>query len=146
MIYIPADCLSDASCQRLENALNLMMLVFSFGTDVQVHAGGIAQRFEKMEEHFCRHVSDTFPFEGGIPYQPGASPEVECYLAQTVVHRKAEAVTLNTPLVAKCPVQTFPECQGRIFDGVVLVHLQVALDTNFQVDRRRVWQSVPACG
>ena len=40
----------------LEDTFYLMMLVRTLGTDIQIHAGSVAQALEEMEEHLRRHI------------------------------------------------------------------------------------------
>ena len=110
-----------------------MVLVLPFGLDVEVHAGGVAQALKEVEKHLGRHFAHLLALELSIPNEPGAAAEVECHLAQAVVHRQAVAVALNAALIAKSLQQTFAESQCRVLDGVVLVDLEVALGVNGEV-------------
>ena len=83
-----------------------MVLVLTFRFDIQIHLGGIAQGFEEMQEHFCRHLTNLFTIEFCIPYQPGASTEVQANLAKAVIHRQGIAITLDATLVAQCLIDT----------------------------------------
>ena len=56
-----------------------MVLILSFCLDVEVHLGRVTQTFKEMEEHLCRHLTDTLPLERGIPYKPGTTAEIECH-------------------------------------------------------------------
>ena len=67
----------DAAGEGLEDTFYLMMLVHTLGTDIQIHAGSVAQALEEMEEHLGRHVANLFTGKGGVPYQPGPSAEIE---------------------------------------------------------------------
>ena len=133
MIDVATDCHFQRTGKGLEDALYLVVLVLPFGTDVEVHAGGVAQALEEVEKHLGRHFTDLLALELSIPHQPGTAAEVEGHLAQTVVHRQAVAVALNAALVAKSLQQTFAESQCRVLDGVVLVDLEVALGVNGEV-------------
>ena len=73
--------------QCFEDGLYFMMLVGSFGFDIEIHLSGIAQAFKEMVEHFGGHVAYFFAVEGGVPHEPWPTAEVEGELAQTVVHR-----------------------------------------------------------
>ena len=79
-----------------------MVLILTFRFDIQVHLGGIAQGFEKMQEHLCRHLTNLFTIEFYIPYQPGASTEVQANLAKAIIHRQGIAITLDATLVSQC--------------------------------------------
>ena len=120
--------------QRLEDTLNLMVLVVAVRLYIEVHHGSIAQALEEMEEHLRRHVAHPFAMEVGMPLQPRATAEVECHRTQTIVHRQGVAVALNATLAAQCLQQTGAQCEGRVFYRVVLVYLEVALGMDGQVD------------
>ena len=87
--------------QRLEDALDLMMLIGALGLDVEIHLRSIAQALEEMKEHLRGHLSDLLTLELRIPYQPGPSAEVESYLAQAVIHGQTIAIALDAALVTK---------------------------------------------
>ena len=46
----------DGSGQRFEDALDLVVLVLSFGLDVQVHLRCVAQTLEEVQEHLGGHL------------------------------------------------------------------------------------------
>lgn len=77
MMNVTAYSHFNASGESLENAFYFVVFIDSFSFDMEVHTGRVAQRFEKMEEHLGRHVANFFAGEGGIPYQPGPSAEIE---------------------------------------------------------------------
>ena len=133
MVDIPSGSHPDASGQSLEDAFNLVVFVGAARLDIQVHGCGVAERLEEMKEHFGRHVSDAFPFEFSIPDKPCTSSEIECHLAETVVHGQAEAVSFDAPFVAQCLSEAASQADGRIFDGVVFVHFQISFRVNGQI-------------
>ena len=100
VINIPLHRHLQRTCQRLEDALYLMMFVLSFGFYIKIHPGSIAQGLEEMQEHFRRHISYLLALELGIPYQSRASAKVEAHLAETIVHRKGIAIAFNAPLAS----------------------------------------------
>ena len=91
----------DATGECLEDSLNLVVLVVTLSFDVKVHLSSIANALEEMEEHLSRHLANLLPVKLSIPYQPRATSEIECYLTETVIHRKGIAVTLYATLIAK---------------------------------------------
>lgn len=90
----------NAAGESFKDTFYLVVFVTSFGFDMEVHTGRIAQRFEEMEEHLGRHVANLFAGEGGIPYQPGPSAEIKLNHALAVVHGQAVAVTFNASLAS----------------------------------------------
>ena len=90
----------DCSGKSLEDGFYLMVLVCALGVDVQVHQCTVAKAFKEVVKHLGGHFSNLLTLELHIPYQPWTSAEVECHTAQTIVHRKAEAIALYAALVA----------------------------------------------
>ena len=86
-----------------------------------------------MQEHFGRHLPYLLAFEFRIPYQPRTTSEIQSYLTQTIIHWQAIAVSFDTSLVTQRFTQTIAQSNGSIFDGVMLVHFQVAFHLNSQV-------------
>ena len=105
------DVTSDSHFQRtgkgLEDTLNLMMLVLSFGTNVQVHLSSIAETLEEVEEHLSRHVADEATVEFCIPDKPWTAAEIEADRAETVIHWQAVAIAFDATLVAESLQQAF---------------------------------------
>ena len=113
-----------------------MVLVLALSLNVEIHAGGIAEAFEKVEKHFRRHVADAFAPEFRFPDEPRSSAEIERHGAVAVVHRQHKAVAFNAAFVAQRLMERFSESECRVLDGVVLVDVEVAFHMNFQVDAR----------
>ena len=67
----------DAAGESLEDTFYFVVLIGSLGFDMEVHTVRISQRLEDMEEHLGRHVANLFSVNGGVPYQPGPSAEIE---------------------------------------------------------------------
>ena len=101
MVDVAADCHFQTSGKCLEDALNLVVLVLTLCLDVEVHACGIAEALEEMEEHLGWHLSNLLTVELGIPNEPWSSTKVKGYGAKAVVHWQRIAIALNASLVAK---------------------------------------------
>ena len=109
--------------EGFEDAFYLVVLVFAFGTDVEVHAGGIAQRLEKVQEHFGGHFAYLLAAERGVPYQPGASAEIERHLAQAIVHGQAVSVAFDAPLASQRLIDALAQGDSGIFYRMMLVYV-----------------------
>ena len=133
MIDVTAHSHFQCSCQCLEDALYLVVLILSFGFDVQIHLSGIAEALEEMQEHLRRHLANLLTVELCVPNQPGATTEVQAYGTETVVHRQGIAIALNASLVAQCSEQTLAQRQSSILNGVMLVNVQVAFHADGQI-------------
>ena len=123
----------DALGESLENALNLMVLVCSRRLDGEVHLRRVAKTLEEVHEHLRRHVTYALASKLRVPLQPCASAKVESHLAQAVVHGQTVAVAFDAAFVAKRLEKTFAKHNRRVFDGVVLVNVQVALGVDRKV-------------
>ena len=101
MVDVTANCHLEGSGESLEDTFNLVMLVIAFGFNVKVNASRVGERLEEVEEHLGGNIAYLFAMELGIPHKPGTATEVECHLAEAVVHREAEAITADASLVAE---------------------------------------------
>ena len=159
MVDVATDSHADGTSERFEDAFNLVVFVLSFGLDVQVHASCVREALEEMQEHLGRHLSYPLTMELGIPDEPRATTEVESNGAEAVVHgegvggggdkafrrnrcRKGiggaaactKTITLDTTFVAKSLQERFAKGEGGVFDGVVLVDMEVATNADVEVD------------
>ena len=83
----------------LEDAFYLVMLIFAFSLDIEVHLCCITQTLEEMLEHLGWHFAHLLSVELGIPNQPWTATEIQCYLTETVVHRQTVAVSFYSALI-----------------------------------------------
>ena len=133
MVDVAPDGHLEGTCEGLEDALDLVVLVLAFGLDVEVDAGGIGERLEEVMEHLGRDIAYLFAMELGIPDEPGTTAKVEGDLAEAIVHREAEAVSADAALVAECLEDAFAESDASVLDGVVLIDVEVAFDVYGEV-------------
>ena len=103
-----------------------MMLVHTLGTDIQIHAGSVAQALEEMEEHLRRHISHFLTVELSVPNQPRTATEIQRHTTQAIVHRKAIAITLDPSLITQRFQHRLAKGNRRILYRMMLVDLQVA--------------------
>lgn len=119
--------------KRFEDAFYLVMLVLTLSLDVEVHLCRITQTLEEMLEHLCRHFAHLFSVELGIPNQPWTATEIQCHLTETIIHRQTLAVSFDATLVAQSLQQAFAQGNTRIFNGVMFIHIEVALGVDGEV-------------
>ena len=134
MFDIAPDSHLQCSCKRLEYAFYLVMFVGSLGLDIQIHLCSIRKAFEEVHEHFGRHFANLLAFEFSIPYKPWAAAEVQGNLTKTVVHGKCISVSFYSALVTQCLEKACPKCKCSILDCVMLVHMQVSIACDSEVD------------
>ena len=89
-----------------------------------------------MQKHFRGHVADFLPIENGIPHQPGSAAKIESHRTKTIVHGQAEAVTFYASLVAQSPGDGLTESDAGIFDGMMLIDVEVAFAAYHQIHAR----------
>lgn len=121
-------------CEGFEDGLDLMVLVGAVGLDVDVEEGGVGEALEEMEEELGGEVADALAGEVGLPDKGGAPAKVEGDHGAAFVHGEDKAVAFDAALVAECEAKGFAECEGGVFEGVVLIDVEVAVDVDVEVD------------
>ena len=101
MIDITADGHFQGTCEGFENALNFVMLVLAFSTNVEIHLGSITETLEEMEKHLGRHLTNALTMELGIPDEPGTTAEVETNAAQAIIHRQSITIAFDAAFVTE---------------------------------------------
>ena len=102
------------------------MLVRTLGTDIQIHAGSVAQALEEMEEHLRRHIPYFLTVELSVPNQPRTATEIQRHATQAIVHRKAIPITLDPSLITQRFQHRLAKGDRRILYRMMLVDFQVA--------------------
>ena len=133
MFYVSLYGHLHSSGKGFEDTLYLVMLVSALGLDVEVHTSAVRQALEEMQEHFGWHLANFLSLELCIPYEPGATAEIETYLTQTVVHGKAISIALYATFVANCLSKAFAQGQSGILDRMMLVDVKVAIAGDVEV-------------
>ena len=136
MVDVAPDGHLEGTCESLEDAFDLVVLILALGLDVEVDASGIGERLEEVMEHLSGDIAYLFAMELGIPNEPGTAAEVEGDLAEAIVHGETEAVAANAALVAEGLEDAFAESDAGILDGVVLIDVEIALDVYGEVHAR----------
>ena len=80
-----------------------------------------------MLDHVRRQVTDMICRKVPLEIEIVAAAEVERHGDKRFIHRKAEAVPSDAPLVAKRSAQRHAKRDGAVLDGVVRVNMQVAV-------------------
>lgn len=99
----------ESTRKRLEDTFYLVVFVSALSFYIEIHASGIGETLEEMQEHLRRHLSHLFSFEFGIPHKPRSATEVQRHLTETVVHWQTVTVTLYTAFVAQSLEETLAE-------------------------------------
>ena len=80
-----------------------------------------------MLDHVRRQVADMIGREIAPKIEIIAPAQIQCDGDERLVHRQAEAVTPDAPLVAKGLLQRNPQRDGAVLDGVVRVGMKIAV-------------------
>ena len=127
MVNISFHCHAYAACKSLEYAFYLVVFVGTFCLDVKVYPRRIANAFEEMVEHFCRHLSDFLALKLCIPYQSRPASKVKAYLCEAVIHGKGVSVTFYSALIAKRFCYALTENDACILYGMVFIHIKITV-------------------
>ena len=121
-----------------------MMIVCSVQyLDVQVHAGCIADRIEKLSGHLCIHISKTFCGKFTVKVQIRATGQIDTAKYQCLVHGKNHAsITANPCFIAQCFFNSRPQYDSGIFDRVMAVHIQIAVYGKIQIKESMTCKSI----
>ena len=87
-----------------------------------------------MKKHLGRHLPYFLSMKLSIPYQPCSTAKIQSYPTKTIIHGQAISVTLNATLAAQCPINTFTQSNGGIFNSMMFVHFQITFYFNGQVN------------
>ncbi len=104
--------------------------------DVQGHQGVVDEALEELLEQVHVEAADHRAGEGHMHLQAGTTGEVDHHARQGFVQRHiGVAVTGHALLVADGLGERLAEGDADVFDGVVVVDMQVALALDVQVDQ-----------
>ena len=111
--------------------------------DVQVHAAVDGKGVEEFLEHFRFKGADAFDIQFHIIDQIRPAAEVDDDARQGFVHRAVEhAVAVDTLLVAQGLSQGVAEDDGQVFEGMVRIDVEVAVDVEGNVHAAVAGQEV----
>ena len=117
----------------------MMVISWRDVLQVQVHHGAVAHRVEEFPHHLRGHVSHLFSPERGFKGKIRPAAQIQRAEDQGFVHRDDAAAVAGDPsLVAHCPGDGLSQDDPGIFDGMVIVDLQVPVRLD-----RQVKESVP---
>ena len=109
-----------------------MVIVVAAHRQMQIEAGGFAQRTKHMRHQFGGEIADFFARERAVEYEIRATRPVQRRGRLRFVHRQGETVALHAALVAQRLPQRLSQRQRAVFDGVVFVDMQIAFAAQAQ--------------
>ncbi len=106
------------------------------GFQVHVRARPPGEAVEEVLDQLALQVADQLGFHLGFDLAGDAPTQVHRRDAERFIHRHQEvARAVDAFLVAQGLVERFAERDADVLDGVVLIHIQIALAGEIQVER-----------
>ena len=120
----------------LEDGLDLVMVRAAVhGLDVNVGAGAAGEAFEEVGDQFGLQVADQARANLGVNGEGGAAAQVDGGDGEGFVHRHEEVSgAQNAALVAECAVECLAERDADVFDGVMLIDIEIAVALEFEIE------------
>src|SRR5689334_1867022 len=122
--------------QGLERGLGAVVVVLAAQhVDVERHAAGDGERLEEVGQVLGRDLADRLAPEPQADLGPGPAGEVDHGTRQGLVERRVGvAEAADAAPVAERLVERLAERQGAVLGGVVVVHFEVALAGQLEVE------------
>ena len=111
----------------LEYTLTQVVIVLTFGLDMQVTTHSHAQRLEEVLKHLCWHIPHSLTGEGYIPHKIGTATEINQHHSLALIHRQHKTVAVDTALRAESLQNSLSQSDSHILHCMVFVNLQIAL-------------------
>src|SRR6266478_505947 len=132
------DRLTQREGGRLERSFDAVMVVVAL-QHVHVQRGPArrGKRAQHMRDVLAREPANGLPAQGERDVGKRPAGEIHDRPSQPVVERcEGPAEPVYTAPLSQGPIDRFPQREGAIFSRVVIVHLQVALAGERQVEAR----------
>ena len=102
---------------------------------VDIGASATRKALEEIAHQFHLQISDSRRADPCIDDRRRASTEIDGRQAESLVHGHDEiSGAQNAATISKRAVEDFAQSNPNIFDGVVLIHFQVADRLEFQIE------------
>ena len=136
MRFVPRDSGAQCPRNRLEDGFNLVMGVLTVNQiDVQVAAQVLREGEPEVADEFRRKVTHFLSPEFGPEVQEEPSGEIDDCAGQGLVHRDVgRTVPRDERFVAERLSKGLSQRDSHVLDGVVLVHVQVPLAPDVQIE------------
>src|SRR4051812_48781820 len=103
--------------------------------DVHVGASPLGEAFEEIRHELGLEIADLLDLYLEVDDSVHATREVDRRDAERLVHRHHEvAGAIDSPTISQRHRYRFAEGDADIFDGVVLVDIEVALGRDLQIE------------
>jgi hypothetical protein len=101
---------------------------------VNIGARSSCEAFEKIGNQFCLQIADARGADFCLNYGDCAAAEVDRCETESFIHGHEKiAGAQNAAPIAQCPVERLAQTDADIFDGVMLINIEVARSGKFQV-------------
>jgi hypothetical protein len=135
-LFVARTGAAHGSCKGLENGLDLVVV----GAPVHglyVHVGACAARkaFKEIRHQLGLQIADQPGAHFGFHGEGGPAAQVDGCNGQGLVHGHQKVTgAQNAALVAQRAVEGLAQRNAHVLDGVVLVHVQVTVAFQFQIE------------
>src|SRR5208337_657122 len=103
--------------------------------DVNVCTSTAGEALEEVSDQFGLQVADETGADFGVDSKSGAPAQVHGGDGESFVHGHQEVSgAQNAALVAEGAVKGFAQSDADVFDGVMLVYVQVAVALDFKIE------------
>jgi len=130
----------DSETQRaregFEHRFDLMMRGTSVqGTQVHVGAGGLREALKEIFDKLDLKIADALRCDFRVYDTKGAATKIDGGRGESLVHRHEEiSGAQDAALRTERFLQRFPKGDANIFDGVMLVHVEIAAGLHLQIE------------
>ena len=114
---------------------------------VNVRRSGLRERAEEILHQLGLEIAYMRCRDFEIAHAIRAAGKIERRGRETIVHRHQKIAGAQNPaLRSERLFHGLAERDSHVFNGVVLIHVEVAARRKLEIERRRAAQSAPACG
>src|SRR5688572_25419398 len=86
-----------------------------------------------MKEHFRWHFAYSLPCKVCVPNDPASPSEINQHFSFRVVHWQGKSIPGHAAFVGQCFCKCFAESDARVFYGMMLVNMKVAVCPDRQI-------------
>jgi len=136
--------LSKGSRSRFEDRLGDVVVVAAVrDRHVEIHPGIRAKGLEKLLNQFNRKLPDRLSRKLHLEHERRPTRKIDGYLGKALIHRHDRpAIAIDATLIAKRFFEGLADHDSHVFNGVVVIDLQIPLGFNVQIDQAVTRQQV----
>ena len=121
----------------------MVNIVAVYLLDVEIHSSFLRKRLEEMLEQPCVEIPDFPVLHGDGIYEVGPTAEIDSNATKRFIHGKhARAVPADSRAVTQSLVERISQSEAYILHSVVVVHVEISLCAQLQIDEGVLGQQV----